>query len=530
MSQKNTRVAKAAGLIMVAMILSRILGYLRDVIIYAQFGQNRITDAYNAAFSIPDFLYMIFVGGALSSSFIPVFSSYIATDREKEGWEVASIVINVMLSLLLLGLVAGYIFTPELIYLLVPGFDTGAMDLTVKLTRIMFLQVIFMAMAGISMGILNSYNHFTAPAMGSVLYNLGIIVVGVVLSRIIEMLWPGYGIAGFSVGVVAGAAANFAVQIPTIRRMGFKYQFSFNVLHPGVKKLGKLMVPVFIGLSISQFNLFVNQNLASGLPSGIVTALRMGQRLMQLPIGIFAIAIAVAIFPTLTGHAARQEKEEFKKATSLGIRSVIFITLPCAVGLAVLRVPIIRFMYEFKNGKFTHTDTLATADALLYYSIGLIAYAAIHVLSRVFYSLQDTKTPVALGAIAIAANILLSLLLIGPMKQGGLALAYSLAGIINMVLLLGLLRLKVGPLDGRRLIYSFGQTLFAAFIMGIVIFFTAQIAADIFGVATKFAQLVQVTAAVIIGAVVYSVIAMLFRMEEAEMVAGILVRKFRRKQ
>jgi putative peptidoglycan lipid II flippase len=185
---------------------------------------------------------------------------------------------------------------------------------------------------------------------------------------------------------------------------------------------------------------------------------------------------------------------------------------------------------NLKNGKFTHTDTLATADALLYYSIGLIAYAAIHVLSRVFYSLQDTKTPVALGAIAIAANILLSLLLIGPMKQGGLALAYSLAGIINMVLLLGLLRLKVGPLDGRRLIYSFGQTLFAAFIMGIVIFFTAQIAADIFGVATKFAQLVQVTAAVIIGAVVYSVIAMLFRMEEAEMVAGILVRKFRRKQ
>lgn len=528
MSQ-NTRVARAAGLIMVSMIVSRVLGYLRDVIIYAQFGQNRITDAYNAAFSIPDFLYMILVGGALSSSFIPVFSGYVATDNEEEGWEVASIVFNIVSLLLVVGIIIGYIFTPQLILLLVPGFDPAAMGLTVTLTRIMFAQVIFMAMAGISQGILNSYKHFTAPAIGSVLYNLGIILFGVLLGKHIEAVWPGYGIAGFSIGVVLGAAANFAVQVPALLRIGTKYRFSFNINHPGVKRLGKLMLPVFVGLSISQFNLFVNQNLASALPGGIVAALRTGQRLMQLPIGIFAIAIAVAIFPTLTGHVAKKEIEDFKKAASLGIRSVIFITLPASVGLAVLRVPIIRFMFELPNGKFTHEATLATAEALLYYCIGLFAYSAIHVLSRVFYSLQDTSTPVVVGGVSIVVNIVLSLVLIKPMQQGGLALAYSLAGIINMIILLVFLRRKIGGINGRRMLISFGQTLFASALMGIATYYAAQFSMNIFGVATKLSQTIQVLIGIMVGGIAFAGVALAFRMEEAQMVWGIILRKFKKK-
>ncbi len=265
---ENSRVAKAAGIIMLAMLISRIFGYLRDVIIYAQFGQTWTTDAYNAAFSIPDFLYMLLVGGALSSSFIPVFSSYIATGKEKEGWEVASIVISIVLTLLGAGVVIGYIFTPHLIFLLVPGFDPQTMDLTIHLTRIMFIQVIFMAMAGISMGILNSYKHFTSPAIGSVLYNLAIIIFGVLLGGTIEAHWPGYGIAGFSIGVVMGAAANFLIQVPALLRVGLRFKPNFNIFHPGVVKLGKLMIPVVVGLSVSQFNLFINQNLASSLSAG----------------------------------------------------------------------------------------------------------------------------------------------------------------------------------------------------------------------------------------------------------------------
>lgn len=527
---ENTRVVKAAGFIMVAMVISRILGYLRDVIIYANFGQNRITDAYNAAFSIPDFLYMLLVGGALSSSFIPVFSSYVATGKEEEGWKVASVVINLVMTLVTVGIVIGYFFTPQLIYLLVPGFDPAAMEMTVHLTRIMFIQVVFMALSGISMGILNSYKHFTAPAIGSVLYNLGIILIGLLFSRIIDSIWPGYGIAAFSLGVVVGAALNFAVQVPALLKIGLKYRLSFNVFHPGVRRLFKLMIPVLIGLSVSQVNLFVNQNLASSLPAGIVAALRTGQRLMQLPIGIFAIAIAVAVFPTLTGYAARRETEQFKKTMSLGIRSVVFITLPAAVGLAVLRVPIIRFMFEFEGGKFTHQATQATAEALLFYCIGLFAYSAIHVLSRVFYALQDTATPVFVGILAIVVNIGLSLLLIHPMEQGGLALAYSLAGIINMLVLLVLLRRKIGSLNGWRMLYSFGQTLVASFMMGIAVWYTARFSSAFFGVTTKLGQLLQVGSGILVGAVVFAMVVQTFRMEESEMVWGILLRKFKRKR
>ncbi|MGI6679058.1 MAG: murein biosynthesis integral membrane protein MurJ [Dehalobacterium sp.] len=529
MSQ-NTRVVQAAGLLMVTMIVSRILGYLRDVVIYAQYGQNRITDAYNAAFSIPDFLYMLLVGGALSSSFIPVFSSFIATEREKEGWQVASVVITVIVILLGLGLAAGYFFTTEIILILVPGFDLGAMELTVTLTRIMLLQVIFMAMAGISMGILNSYKIFTPSAIGSVLYNLGIIVCGVLLGGWIEAKWPGYGIAGFSVGVVIGAMANFAVQVPALLRIGFKFRPNFNIFHPGVVRLVKLMVPVLIGLSISQINLFVNQNLASSLPAGGIAALHTAQRLMQLPVGIFAIAIAVAVFPTLTEHAAKKEGEAFKKTFSLGLRSVIFITLPCAVGLAVLRVPIIRFMFEFDNGRFTHQDTLATAYALLYYCIGLFAYSAIHVLSRAFYALQNTLIPVFVGALAIALNITLSILLVGPMAQGGLALAYSLAGIFNMLILLLMLRKRIGAINGRQMILSFGQTLLASTIMGLACFYSVQFFEATWGVASKMIQFFQLSLGIGMGVVVFAFFAFVFRMEESELVLNILRRKFRKKR
>jgi putative peptidoglycan lipid II flippase len=513
------KVAQAAGLIMVAMIVSRVLGYVRDLVIYATFGQNRITDAYNAAFSVPDFLYMLLVGGALSSAFIPVFSSYIATKREEEAWEVASIVFNLILVLMAVGIGVGVVFTPQLIKLLVPGFAPESLELTVYLTRIMFIQVVFMVFSGISMGILNSYKHFAAPAIGSVLYNLGIIVVGLFLAQ-------RFGIAGFSFGVVAGAMLNFAVQLPALFRVGLRYKFSFNFRHPGVQRLVKLMLPVLVGLSVTQINLFVNQNLASGLPPGMVAALRTGQRLMQLPIGVFAIAIAVAVFPTLTEYAARKENREFRRAMSLGLRSIFFLALPATAGLIVLRVPIIRLLLQV--GKFTAENTQATAHALLFYSIGIFAYSAIQFLSRVFYALQDTLTPVTVGVLTIILNLVLNFLLIKPLAHGGLALAYSLAGIFNMVLLLWILRKKLGSIDGGRIAVSFAKSFTASVLMGIVLYWIAGWTELVFGVSTKGGQLVQVSLSVITGLVLYSVLSLLFKMEEAEMVWNILLKKIRR--
>lgn len=516
----GTKVAKAAGIIMAAMVLSRIIGYVRDMVIYARFGQNNLTDAYNAAFSIPDFLYYLLVGGALSSAFIPVFSGYIATQKDEDGWRVASTIFNTVVILMLLGIALGVTFAPALIRILVPGFSEANILLTVQMTRIMFMQTFFMALNGISMGILNSYHNFFAPALGSVVYNLGIIVIGLLLS-------PRLGIVGFSVGVVVGAALNFAIQLPALLKIGLRYHPVIDLNHPGVRKIGALIIPVFIGLSVTHFNLFVNQNLGSSLPEGMISALRAAQRIMQLPIGVFAIAIAVAVFPTLTGHAARQEKEDFKKTMSLGIRTIIFITLPASVGLIALKTPVVRLL--FQQGRFTAADTQATSYALLFYCIGLFAYSAIQLLNRVFYSLQDTRTPVTVGIFTILVNIALNFLLIKPMGHGGLAFAYSLAGIVNLVGLLYILRRRIGSIDGRKMLTSFGQTLAISLVMGLAAYYTSSVSQNLLGVTGKMGQILQVGASVSVGALVFSALALFLKMEEGELAKSLFLRRFRRR-
>jgi len=526
----TTRVWEAAGFIMFTMVISRILGYVRDVFIYASFGQNRLTDAYNAAFSIPDFLYMLLVGGALSSAFIPVFSSYIANHNEEEGWKVANIIYSCVMVLLVFGVMIGLIFTPQLVKLLVPGFDVESMRLTIHLTRIMFAQVFFMCLAGISMGILNSYKRFSAPAIGSMIYNLGIILGGILLMRPIEAIWPGYGIAGFSIGVVLGAAMNFFIQVPSLRKVGMKFHFNFDFRHPGVIRIVKLMLPVFIGLAVSQINLFVTQNIASMFSAGIVAALRTAQRLMQLPIAIFAIAIAVAFFPTMTAFASRGEMREFKSSTIMGLRSVLFVSIPSMVALAVLRTPLIRFMFEFDSSKFTADATVITSQALLFYCLGIFAYGCIHILSRSFYSLQDTKTPVTAGILAIIVNILLSILLSRTMNYVGLALAYSLAGIFNMGLLLYLLRRKVGIMGGRVLCFSALKTGIAALVMGAVLLLIGAVCNHVLPMDAKMAQLFELILCFVLGVTSFIGAAFLLKMEEAKMVLDIMLRRWRRKR
>jgi len=516
-------VARAAGIIMVSMVASRILGYVRDMVIYAEFGQNRLTDAYNAAFSIPDFLYMLLVGGALSSAFIPVFASYISTDREEDAWQAASIIFNLTITLMLLGIMLGVIFTPQLVYLLVPGFSPDISALTVKLTRIMFIQALFMGLSGLSMGILHSFKHFLMPAIGSVLYNLITVVLGWVLAVFFQL-----GIMGFSLGVVAGAIANFGVQVPKLIQLGLKYRFSFNLRHPGVRKIYALMAPVLVGLSVTQFNLFVNQNLGSGLPPGMLSALKTASRLMQIPIATFAIAVAVAIFPTLTENAAKNEMQKFKTNMSLGVRSIIFITLPAAAGLIALRVPIVRVLYQ--QGEFTYQATLATAHAVLFYSLGMVGYAAQQLLNRTFYALQDTLTPVGIGILSILINLIFNFTLIGPMGHGGLALAYSLAGLFNMVALLYFLRRKIGGINGRGLLISFARSLMASVIMGLVVYYAAAYLESSLDMTRKLNQIIQVLIGVGAGCGIYAVFALAFRSEEALLVWNIISRRFQRKR
>lgn len=508
--------AKAAGFIMGTMILSRLLGYLRDLVIYANFGQSRLTDAYHAAFSIPDFLYMLLVGGALSSAFIPVFSGLLAREKEEQAWEVASIVLNWILIGLLLGTVTGWFFTPQLIRLLVPGFAEESLGLTVYMARIMLLQVILLSVSGLITGVLHAHKRFHPPALGSVLYNLGIIAFGYWLSR-------SMGIAGFAVGVVVGALLHLLIQLPALAGVKPRYRLSWHLHHPEVGQLLKLFLPVLLGLAVMQFNVFITQHMASGLDGGLLTALQTGHRLMQLPVGVFAVAISVAVFPTLAEHAAKDDVTALGWDTSLGLRFIIFLALPATVGLMVLRVPLVRLLLQV--GEFTARHTEATAQALLYYCLGICAYGAVQLLSRAFYALRDTATPVVVGMLAVGLNLAGSWYLKGPLGHGGLALAYSLAGIFHGVTLYWILQGKLQE-NSLGIILSFCKSLLASLVMGVVVHVTALGGETWFDVTGKTGQLLQVSLAALSGGLVYGWLARVLEMEEMMLIRRLWRQKF----
>jgi putative peptidoglycan lipid II flippase len=523
----QTKVAKTAGLLVVLIGISRVLGWVREFAINHTFGLSDATDAYKTAFLIPDTLFNILVAGALSTAFIPVFSSYIAKKQEKDGWEVASIFTSWIILLLGVGLIICYAFTPQMLHILAPKFDAAKISLTVPLTRIMLIQVIFMAGSGIAMGILHSYQRFIPSALGAMFYNVGIIAGGFLLAAPIEARWPGFGIAGFAVGVTVGAIINFIVQIPALRKINIKFKFNLNYHHPGVKRLVILTLPVLISLSVAQINLIITKALASG-DTGMIAGLDTAQRLMQLPIGVFAIAIAMVVFPSLTRQRTLNKTNEFKKTMSLGIRTVAFITLPCAVGMAVLREPIIRLLFEFQSGEFTAAMTTFAGDALLYYCLGLVAYGLINVLNRAFYACQDTITPVIIGVVSIAVNIAFSFLLLGPMAQKGLALAYSIAGIMQAGLLLVLLRRKLGQIDFRHMGNSFIKTCGACVVMGLATFGTVILTSRIVDISTKMGQIIQLGASMGIAVLIFFGITYALKMEEAKMVIDMMLKKVRR--
>lgn len=516
MTQTGKQVARAAFLLMVTVIISSILGYGREVALYSLLGQNYITDAYRAAFSIPDFIYMMLVGGALSSSFIPVFSSFVANGREDEGWKAASIVFNYVMIFLIILIAIAYLYTEPLLTLLAPGLPSAYAHLAVQLTHIMFIQTFFMALNGIAMGVLNSYNRFAAPALGSLVYNLVIIVVGVALFR-------EYGVAAFSYGVVLGAFLNFMVQIPALRKVGMKYYLSFDYRNEGFHQIMVLFIPVLAGLGVAQLNLFVNQNLASSLGPGMIGALNLGQKIMNLPRGIFAVSIATAVFPTMTMLAARGEIESFKKTTSLGIRAIILISIPASFGLVALGEPVIKLLFE--QGEFTARMAAVTGQALTYYCVGLFAYAVLQVLNRGFYALKDTATPVIAAVITIVVNIILSITLINSMGHRGLALAYSLAGIVNVLILLMVLKMKVGKIGGMKIVKTFAISVLASIVMMLAVKYSASYIFTALHLHSKINLLLGTTMAAAIGVVIYMALVYGFKLEETQMVLSMFRKK-----
>lgn len=514
-------VAKAAGLLMMTQLASRILGFFRESIMAGYFGKTSATDAYQTAFILPDLLYWLLVGGVLSSAFIPVFSEFIHKGNEEEGWRVVSSVVNIIFLGLSVLVILALLFTPQFIRLEAPGFTPENQALAIHLTRILLIQPLILALSGITMGVLNSYKIFFPSALGTVLYNACVIFFGVIIAR------PNnpQTISGFAIGVVIGALANFLVQIPALRKVGMRYYPVIDLHHPGVRRIAALAVPIILSYALNQIQVAVNSNLGSHLVAGSITSIWYSYRLFQLPVGIFALAIAVAVFPTLNEQATLQKWSEFIKTSSGVVRMVIFITIPISVGMIVLRYPLIRVL--FQHGAFKAQDTILTAIPLLYFCVGITAQSIIQVLPRMFYALQDTWTPVTLGIISMIANIVFMFLLVKPLQAGGLALATSLAAVVNMFLLFYVLRKRLRQIDGWRILRTSLQTLGASALMGAVVWLWNRGLTPYLGSGTVGSILILVTGTSL-GALVFAGVAKGLRMEEFTQTLGMIRQKVHR--
>ena len=513
-------VMKAAGILVIANFLSSILGYVRDIIMSSVFDMSSTTDAYNAAFTIPDLIYTVLVGGGISAAFIPVFSGYLAQKKYEDGYRMASTILNIVAIVVALVCVVGEIFTPQLLPLVVDfeNWTPEAISLTVTLTRIMFFQCFFMCLTGICMGILQSYKDFAPPSIGSVLYNLTIIGVGVLL------LTLGTGIAGFSIGVVAGSIVNLIVQIIPIQKHGFKYKRVIDLDHEGVKQFFRLLGPVLVGIAVTQLNLIVNRRFASSQGEGILSNIIQAQRIMQLPINIFAYAIAMSIFPTMVEHYANKDTESYKQDLSLGIRNVTFVILPCAVGLIAIRTPLIRAIYLQGNFSKENVPTLATLLAL--YCCGMIGYSIRQVLLQGFYAIKETRTPVTINIFILFLNMLLTAIFVKFWGANGIAIAYGVAGIVSAVTQRRFLKKRIGSIRHLEIKESMLKCATCCAVMFIVITASIIIFEHNLSVESKKMQLIEVMSLVGVGGLTYFGMALALKMEELTSIIRVFKRKF----
>ncbi len=448
------QIARSAGLVSILFAASRLLGLLREVVIGARFGTGAELDSYLAAFRVPDLIFYLVAGGALASAFIPTFTARLAREEDplrRAAWRLASSVANMLLLVTtVLAIAAALLARPLVATVIAPGFGPEQQALTAQLMTLMLLAPIIFGLSGIVMGILNSFQHFFAPALAPVLYNLMILFGAWFLA-------PEIGVYGLAIGVVAGALAHLLVQIPPLLRRRPIYTPTLGLDNPDVHEVGRLMGPRVLGLAAVQINFLVSANLASRLGAGSISALNYAWLLMLLPQGIIAQGIATAIFPTLSAQAVQGQIAALRSTLNAALRALIWLTVPAAVGLFILRVPVIAAFLQ--RGQFTAESTAMTAYALAFFAFGLIAHSLLEVVTRAFYALHDTWTPVKIGIGAMALNLALALLLIRPLSFGGLALANTIATTVETLALLWLIRPRIDGLGGRRLLASLGRAL-----------------------------------------------------------------------
>jgi putative peptidoglycan lipid II flippase len=521
---EKKQILKSASIITLVTMVSRTLGYVRDQRITFLLGTSSAANSFVLAYLIPNLFRRLVGEGSMTSSFIPVFTKYMREKSREEVWDFANRLFWTLAFIVAIITVTGMIFSPVVIHTLTPSYgDNASYDQAINLNRVIFPYLFFVSLAALAMGILNCFNMFGLPAATSVFLNISIILFS------IGAVWRYFNdpAVSLAVGVLVGGALQFLIQVPALVRKGMKFKFGLSFKHQGIRDVARLMVPRFFGIGIGQINFFIDTYFvnAARMPQGSLPALYVADRVMELLLGGYAIAVATAILPMMSHQAAAKDFEALKKTLTFAVRIVAFITVPAAVGLVILREPIIRVL--FQHGQFVAESTRLTARALLYYALGLPALAAVKLIVPAFYSANDTKTPVIVAAIALVMNIVLNIVFLDfffkRFQNGGPALATSIACYFDFFALFLVFRLRYGALGTMQVFRSFGKIAMASGIMGVACWFGARYTE--FTIHSRFYIQLLVFGAMISGAtIIFLAMAYIFRCREIEEVYGIALR------
>ncbi len=520
MTGQSKTIASAAIILAGASFLSRFIGIIRERIFAHYFGAGDIMDAYVAAFRFPDLVYMLLVMGALSAGLIPVFAGVWEKNKAK-AWELINSVIN-LLGFVLIGVgIVLIIIAPALAEVVAPGFSQEKLDLTTMLMRIMFLSPIILGISSVVSGVLQSLKYFFIYALTPIFYNVGIIIGAVFIA-------PQIGPAGLAIGVVLGALLHLLIQIPILRKSGFKYNALLNLKDKNLHEIIRLMVPRMLGLGATQINIIVMTTIASTIAAGSVAVFHFANNIQGLPIGIFGVSFAIAAFPTFCALISRGEIEKMVTHINNTTRQILFLIIPITVLFLILRAQITRVVLG--TGAFDWTATIATGDALAAFTISLFAQALVPLVNRAFYALHNTKTPLYAGIVGIIVNIFAALYLKDSYGIAGVALAFSLGAVIQFALLWVALRLEIGTLHEQKILHSSYKIFVAAVVMSFVVQQTKTWIGETIGTQTFWAVFTQGLVPGILGLLVYGLILYALKSEELHtFIAVVRQRLFRQK-
>lgn len=537
---ENRQIARAAGLVGLLTLISRIAGLVRDSVVGYYFGTGMAADAFFVAFRLPNLLRRFVAEGAMSTAFIPVFTDYLTNRSREEAVHAASALATMMVIALAVLTAIGILFAPLWTSLFAPGFvgEPGKFELTVTLTRWVFPYIFLISLVALASGILNSLRHFAAPAMSPIFLNLTMIAAAVLLCP--RLAVPVHGLA---YGVVIGGILQLVLQIPPLVKRGIRIVPRWQPTHEAVGRAVRLMAPMLFGAAVYQINIMVDTILASMLPSGSVSYLWYADRVFEFPLGIFAVALGTAALPSFSAQAARGAYDELQRSLAFSIRLTNFIVLPAAVGIMMLATPITSVL--FQRGAFGFEEAVLTARALSAFAVGLWPVAMVRLVIPAFYALEDTRSPVITAAGAFTANCCFSLMLMGPvaatggsavaaaiaaitrtvavvdLRHAGLALSTSLAATVNLVLLAAMLRRRLGPLGLRELVPSFARSVAAAIVMVPAVRYVASLT-DWSQHGHLLTRASVLLAAVTAGVVVYLVVAVVLGGSEVQSVLRVL--------